>query len=243
MWTLPTACPGKSLTVICAAVSTLKQGVTGVAGHGVTMMSVVSTRTSVALVNAVPVRITVLPPATGPAVGAMLLIVGTAAYVYWSAFDVALVPPGVVTVISTVPAEAAGTSTVIDVALFTVKQGALPQLVVTCWAPTETWVVENPLPMKPLPVTVTAVPPLSGPLVGATLLTAGHGGVAVRLGSGRGSGSARRRHRDVDAADRMSGEVLDRDLRRGVDVEARGEGGYGAGRGRDVSGVAHKIGG
>ena len=153
----------------------MKQGATGDTGQGVAVMSVESTITCVALVNALPARITVLPPSTGPAVGAMLVIVGTAAYVYLSAFDVALMPPGVVTVMSTVPADAAGTSTVIDVALFTVKQGAVPQAVVTPWPPTETWVVVNPLPENPLPVTATAVPPLSGPLVGRMPLTVGTG--------------------------------------------------------------------
>src|ERR1700680_190537 len=170
MFRKPAASGGMS-TVICVGLTTVKHG----AIPQVVESAVVPTETVLTLVNPVPVRVTAVPPVRGPALGVTLVTVGAATYVYWSAPDVALVPPGVVTVMSTVPAEAVGTSTVIDVALFTVKQGALPQLVVTCWAPTETLLVENPLPMKPLPVTVTAVPPLSGPLVGATLLTVGTG--------------------------------------------------------------------
>src|ERR1700693_3589805 len=76
---------------------------------------------------------------------------------------------------STVPADSAGTSTVMLVALFTVKHGALPQAVVTFWLPTDTSVVMKPEPSKPVPVTVRGVPPLAGPLVGDTLVTVGTG--------------------------------------------------------------------
>src|ERR1700676_5622629 len=75
-------------------------------------------------------------------------------------------PPGVVTVMSTVPAASAGTSTVIDVALVTAKQGAPGHPDVTSTPPTDTLAVVKTEPMKLVPVTVTGVPPLSGPLVG-----------------------------------------------------------------------------
>jgi hypothetical protein len=68
---------------------------------------------------------------------------------------VALVPPGVVTVTSIVPAVPAGLVTVIWVALFTV-------IPVPLVAPNWTAVA----PVKFVPVIVTAVPPVVGPLVG-----------------------------------------------------------------------------
>jgi hypothetical protein len=61
------------------------------------------------------------------------------------------VPALVVTVTSTRPAEAAGETAVIDVAEVTTKEAATP--------PNSTVVV----PVKPVPVTVTDVPPEVGP--------------------------------------------------------------------------------
>jgi hypothetical protein len=80
---------------------------------------VVPNVTAVAPVNPVPVTVTVVPPATGPAAGEIPVTVGTGAYVNWSAAEVGLVPPGVVTVISTVPVPA-GETAVILVAELTV---------------------------------------------------------------------------------------------------------------------------
>ena len=65
--------------------------------------AVIPNLTDVAPVNPVPVTVTVVPPAAGPPVGEIPVTVGTGSYVNWSAAEVALVPPGVVTVISTVP--------------------------------------------------------------------------------------------------------------------------------------------
>ena len=81
----------------------------------------------------------------------------------WSEDDVALVPPGVVTVTSTVPAPA-GEIAVILVAELTVKLEALliPNITVVA-------------PVNPVPVIVTVVPPTNGPLVGEMLVTAGKG--------------------------------------------------------------------
>jgi hypothetical protein len=81
--------------------------------------------------------------------------------VNWSADDVADVPPGVVTVISTVPVPA-GLVAVIEVALFTVYEAAavLPNF--------------TPLaPVKPVPMIATLVPPVTGPTAGEMLVTAG----------------------------------------------------------------------
>jgi len=84
--------------------------------------------------------------------------------VNWSAELVALVPPGPVTVTSTVP-DPAGEVAVIDVAELTVTPvAAVP--------PKET---VSPA-AKFVPVTVTAVPPDAGPVAGFTLLTVGAGG-------------------------------------------------------------------
>ena len=56
--------------------------------------------TSLAPVRLVPVIVTVVPPAAGPLVGSIFVTVGAGMYVYSSAAEVALVPPGVLTVTS-----------------------------------------------------------------------------------------------------------------------------------------------
>jgi hypothetical protein len=84
--------------------------------------------------------------------------------VYSSAAAVALVPPGVVTVTSTVPTVPAGAVAVMLVALLTVK--------VARFAPKSTAVA----PVKVVPVTVTLVVPVLCPEVGLTPVTVGAGG-------------------------------------------------------------------
>ena len=69
------------------------------------------------------------------------------------------VPPGAVTLISTIPAEPAGTVAVIWVALFTVKLVAATVPKVTADAL-----------VKPVPVIVTEVPPPVAPLEGEMLV-------------------------------------------------------------------------
>ena len=81
-----------------------------------------------------------------------------------SAADTALLPPTVVTVMSTVPAVSAGEVAVICVALLTVN-------VVAAVAPNITAVA----PVKFVPAMVTDVPPAVVPLVGETLVTVGGG--------------------------------------------------------------------
>ena len=81
----------------------------------------------------------------------------------WSAADVAEVPPAVVTLISTVPVPA-GDVAVIEVAETNVKLAAGV-------APKVTAVT----PVKLVPVTVTVVPPATGPAVGEIEVTVGAG--------------------------------------------------------------------
>ena len=82
----------------------------------------------------------------------------------WSAALVALVPPAVVTVTSTVPLPA-GDVAVIEVALLTVTDVAavLPNFTLVA-------------PVRFVPVMVTLVPPALGPVFGLMLVTVGAGG-------------------------------------------------------------------
>jgi hypothetical protein len=80
-----------------------------------------------------------------------------------SAALVALVPPGVVTVTSTVPVPV-GEVALMLVALLTVKLEAAVVPNFTALAP-----------VKPVPVTVTVVPPVVGPELGPMPVTAGAG--------------------------------------------------------------------
>jgi hypothetical protein len=130
--------------------------------------------TAVAPARLPPVIVTDVPPAIGPIAGAIPLTAGaavgveeetavTATYVNWSADDVAEVPPGVVTVMSSVAAPAlAGAAAVIELAESTVTElaGVDPNA------------TAEPL-VKPVPVIVTLVPPAVGPLDGLTSVTVG----------------------------------------------------------------------
>src|SRR5437016_1050771 len=100
-------------------------------------------------------------PATGPLMGLSFVTVGGGMYVKRSAELVALVPPGVVTITSTVPVPA-GATAVIDVVEMTVKlvAGAEPKLTAVA-------------PLKFVPVTLTDVPPTAGPIVGLSFVTFG----------------------------------------------------------------------
>jgi hypothetical protein len=117
--------------------------------------------TAVAPVKLVPAIVTEVPPAAGPEDGLTRVTVGGATYVYWSLVLVALVPPGVVTVMSTVPAAPAGAVAEIWLDLLTTNVAAVP--------PKLTPVA----PVKPVPLIVTVVPPVVGPDVGLTLVTDG----------------------------------------------------------------------
>src|SRR5580658_3338036 len=97
-----------------------------------------------------------------PLAGELIEAVGglAALYVYLSALEVALVPPGVLTVTSTVPVPA-GDVAVTCVEVFTVKTALVD--------PKSTAVA----PVRLVPVMVTGVPPACGPLVGESLVTVG----------------------------------------------------------------------
>ena len=82
----------------------------------------------------------------------------------WFAAAVALVPPGVVTVMFTTPAAPAGAVAVIEVALLTVKLAAAVAPKLTAVAP-----------VKLVPVSVTTVPPAVVPEVGEMPVTVGAG--------------------------------------------------------------------
>jgi hypothetical protein len=118
--------------------------------------------TAFAVVKSVPVIVTGVPPAVGPALGATELTVGSATNVNWSAGEVEEVPPAVVTVTSTVPTAWAGEVVVISVLETTVKE---PAAVVSKST--------DVAPVKLVPVMVTGMPPPVGPDVGATAVTVG----------------------------------------------------------------------
>jgi hypothetical protein len=113
--------------------------------------------------NPDPVMVTTVPPASGPALGLMLAIVGPEVYVNWSAVLVAEVVPPEVTVTSTAPAVPAGLVAVQLVVELQVT--AVPAV-----APKATVV---PVMANPVPVMVTTVVPASGPALGLMLATVG----------------------------------------------------------------------
>jgi hypothetical protein len=131
---------------------------------------VVPNFTTVAPVKPVPVTVTGVPPVVGPELGLTAVTVGTGGglKVNWSggAFTTE-VPPGVVTVTSTVAAASAGEVMEIEVEELTTRPvpGVVPNFTTVA-------------PVKPVPVTVTGVPPVVGPDVGLTAVTVGTGGGA-----------------------------------------------------------------
>lgn len=82
----------------------------------------------------------------------------------WSAVEVAEVPPGVVTVTSSVPAVPVGSVAVIWVLEFTTKPGAGVVAKSTALAP-----------VRLVPVMTTLVPPVTGPVEGLRAVTVGAG--------------------------------------------------------------------
>src|SRR5207302_848471 len=112
--------------------------------------------TDVAPVKPVPVIVTVVPPAVGPAVGLTEVTVGASRYKNSSETDVADVPPTVVTRTCTGPAACGGAVAVICPSLSTVKDADVePKLT-------------SVAPVNPEPEIVTIVPPALGPAVGFT---------------------------------------------------------------------------
>ena len=126
--------------------------------------------TAVAPARFVPVTVTELPPVVVPVRGANPVTVGKPKYVKESAALVALVPSGVTTVTSTVPADSAGEVTVREV----------PPPLTTTPVPGVTPKSTAVAPVKLVPVTVTVVPPAMGPPVGLPLVTLGGGWTPMR---------------------------------------------------------------
>ena len=111
--------------------------------------------TADALLRFVPVIVTLVSPATGPATGLTAVTVGGLWYVKWSAVLVEEVPPGEMTWTSIVPAASAGEVAVMLVAELIVK-------IVAAMAPKFT----AETPVRFVPVIVTLVPPDTRPTVG-----------------------------------------------------------------------------
>jgi hypothetical protein len=151
--TTPNAWAG-AVAVICESLTT------------VTAVAAVPPRvTPVVPIRFVPVIVTLLPPAIGPAAGAMAVNVGNGRYVY-ALFLRAVWPSLLVTTTSMEPVVPAGVKAVIVVAedLTTVVAGTPP--IVT---------PSNPPATKFVPVMVIAVPPATGPDAGAMLVNVGAG--------------------------------------------------------------------
>jgi hypothetical protein len=111
--------------------------------------------TLLVVLRSVPLTVTQLPPASGPLFGLTPVMVGGAMKVNWSVLLLALVPPALVTVTSTVAsAGTAGETAVIVVLLVTAKLLAVVEPKLTAVTP-----------VKPVPLIVIEVPPDVGPLV------------------------------------------------------------------------------
>jgi hypothetical protein len=148
--TVPAACPGL-VAVIFELETTVKL-----------VALTVPNLTFVTVSSVVPVIVTAVPPPVEPEAGETLVMVGVTAKVYWSAEEVALVPPDPVTVTSTVFAPVAGVTAVICVEETRVKLVAAPFPNIT-----------EVTPVKLVPVIVTAVPPAVVPERGLIPVTAG----------------------------------------------------------------------
>jgi hypothetical protein len=155
-WTVPV--PAGLVAVIIVRLST------------VTLVALADPKETVEpFTNPVPLIVTVVPPASGPVDGETDVTVGTPAYVNWSAGEVALVPPDVVTAMSTVPVPAG---------LVAVMSIGLETTTLVAWVgPNET---VAPV-AKPVPLIVTVVPPTCGPADGDTDVTVGTVGRTVKV--------------------------------------------------------------
>ena len=145
----PAACAGV-VAVIWPALSTVN-----------VVAAVPPMLTALAPVKLLPTIVMLVPPAVGPDAGVTAVTVGAATNVNSSEALVGLVPDGVVTVTSTVPAACAGEVALIWLAVFTVNVAAV--------VPNFTAVA----PVNPVPAIVTLVPPALGPELGVTLVTVG----------------------------------------------------------------------
>jgi hypothetical protein len=164
--TVPALLPGGETAVMLVAEFT------------VTLVAAVPPKATVVApaMKLVPVIPTEVPPNAEPLVTVRPLTVGTGTkYVKWSAALVALVPPAVVTVTSTVPALALGGETaVMLVAEFTVTLVAAVPPKATVVAPG----------IKLAPAIPTEVPPDVEPLVTVRLVTVGVPALTVKADTG-----------------------------------------------------------
>src|SRR5690242_17850397 len=150
--TVSTASPGGDVAVIDESSSTVNP--TGVSPK----------LTLVAWVKFVPVIVATVPPLRGPLFGLSADTEGVPTNVNRSIGLVALVPPGDVTVTSTVATLANGATAEIDVSPFTVKLAA--------YVPPKRTAVAA---VNPVPVIDSVVPPDAGPMVGDMPVTRGDG--------------------------------------------------------------------
>jgi len=119
--------------------------------------------TAVAPSNPVPVIVTVVEPLVVPVAGVNVEIVGVGA-TYLKSVPAVAVPPGAVTLTVTVPAACGSVTALMVVELVTVKLAAV---VVPNWTAVAS--------VKLVPVTVTVVPPVVGPVAGANEVMVGTG--------------------------------------------------------------------
>ena len=144
------AVPAGVVQVMLVALATLKL-----------LHAVPPTLTPVAPVKLVPVRVMLVPPAMGPALGDTAVTVGRGVTKVYRVLAV-LVPPGVVTRTLAVPAVPLGVVQLRLVSLVTVRLvHALPPMVTPV------------APVKPVPVRVTLVPPAVLPELGEMAVTVG----------------------------------------------------------------------
>ena len=119
-----------------------------------------------------PVSVTTVRPATGPSTGSIVASTGApaggAVYVNGSGADV---PPAVVTVTVTSPTVFGGVVNVSDVPAGSTESGTRPVV--------SPMVTVEPA-VKPVPVTVTTVPPPAGPWAGSIVSSTGAVGGAGR---------------------------------------------------------------
>jgi hypothetical protein len=122
---------------------------------------VVPNATALAPVKPLPLMYTTVPgrPVFGPT--AVTTGVGDAVYVYWSFVLVALVPPAVTTVTSTVPRACVGLIARMNVSLTTANPGPGVPPKLTAVAP------RNPVPVMKVVDPIGPLPGLTVPTVGA----------------------------------------------------------------------------
>ncbi|MGA2698178.1 MAG: hypothetical protein ABSE74_00860 [Methanoregula sp.] len=163
--------PGTGVDVPLGVVTSTSTGPTVVLAGVVAVISVALTTTrlvtavpptvaAVAPVKPVPVMVIAVLVETGPYAGETVVTVGIAVYV--NAPVSVNMPPGVVMTRLAAPAVPAGVIAVIEVELTTPK-------LVAATPPNVTAVV----PVKPLPVIITNVPPAVEPIAGETLVNVG----------------------------------------------------------------------